>query len=138
MARHKKRNLGGRPKIVWGVKECEMFKALCAQFNTEEDICAVMGVDNETLVRLINDHLYEEITGHKRRGKAKRIGFSQAFKKFSANGRMSLRREQYKLAISGDRTMLIWLGKQHLGQSDNPETGIDMEDTAGFFAEAGL
>ena len=30
----------------------------------------------------------------------------------------SLRRKQFELADSGDKTMLIWLGKQHLGQSD--------------------
>ena len=114
----KGKDKGGRPKIVWSRKDCETFKALCAQFNTEEDICAVMGVTDKTLTRLINAHLYEEITGHKRRGTAKPVSFSDAFKKFSANGRMSLRREQYRLAMSGDRTMLIWLGKQHLGQAD--------------------
>jgi hypothetical protein len=29
-----------------------------------------------------------------------------------------------ELALAGDRTMLIWLGKQYLGQSDKQETGI--------------
>jgi len=33
-------------------------------------------------------------------------------------GRMSVRRTQYALAMSGDKTMLIWLGKQWLGQRD--------------------
>ena len=117
----KKHTKAGRPKVVWSRKDCETFKALCAQFNTEEDICAVMGVNSDTLLRLINEHLYEEITGHKRRGTAKKVYFSDAFKKFSANGRMSLRREQYRLAMGGDRTMLIWLGKQHLGQRDEVE-----------------
>lgn len=32
----------------------------------------------------------------------------------------SLRRAQLKLALSGNATMLIWLGKNLLGQSDNP------------------
>lgn len=138
MAKGKKRNVGGRPKIVWGERECNQFKVLCSQFNTEEDICAVMGVDSTTLVRLINDHLYEDITGHKRRGTAKKVGFSDAFKKYSARGRVSLRRRQYQLADEGDRTMLIWLGKQYLGQSDNPEASVDVEDTEAFFGAAGL
>ncbi len=34
------------------------------------------------------------------------------------HGNESLRRAQYKLAMSGDRTMLIWLGKQRLGQRE--------------------
>ncbi len=133
MAKKQHTNKGGRPKIVWGHKECEMFKALCAQFNTEADICAVMGVNTDTLVRLINAHLYEEITGHKRRGTAKKVGFSDAFKKFSANGRMSLRREQYRLAMEGDRTMLIWLGKQHLGQEDAPAAEVNVEAPRFYF-----
>lgn len=35
----------------------------------------------------------------------------------------SLRRKQYEVAISGNSTMLIWLGKQYLGQSDKQEIG---------------
>lgn len=34
--------------------------------------------------------------------------------------RISLRRAQLKLALSGNAVMLIWLGKNLLGQSDNP------------------
>jgi hypothetical protein len=34
--------------------------------------------------------------------------------------KVSLRRAQLKLALSGNATMLIWLGKNLLGQSDNP------------------
>ena len=33
----------------------------------------------------------------------------------------SLRRKQYEIAMSGNPTMLIWLGKQFLGQSDKSE-----------------
>ena len=33
----------------------------------------------------------------------------------------SLRRKQYEIAMSGNPTMLIWLGKQFLGQSDKNE-----------------
>jgi hypothetical protein len=41
-------------------------------------------------------------------------------------GRMSLRRLQWKKAQEGNTTMLIWLGKQYLGQSDKQElTGKD-------------
>lgn len=35
-----------------------------------------------------------------------------------ADMRKSLRRKQVELALKGDRTMLIWLGKQLLGQRD--------------------
>lgn len=36
-----------------------------------------------------------------------------------ALGRISLRRKQMQLAEEGNATMLIWLGKQLLGQRDN-------------------
>ncbi|MGH8281836.1 MAG: hypothetical protein ACRERZ_06555, partial [Gammaproteobacteria bacterium] len=40
--------------------------------------------------------------------------------------RASLRRKQYELASAGNVTMLIWLGKNLLGQSDKQElTGKD-------------
>lgn len=35
-----------------------------------------------------------------------------------ANGRASIRRQQYKLLNEGNATMGIWLGKQYLGQRD--------------------
>ena len=31
-----------------------------------------------------------------------------------------LRKKQIEVALNGDRTMLIWLGKQMLGQAENP------------------
>jgi hypothetical protein len=34
------------------------------------------------------------------------------------HGKMSLKRKQYEVAMSGNVTMLIWLGKQTLGQRD--------------------
>lgn len=34
--------------------------------------------------------------------------------------RVSLRQAQIRLALSGNATLLIWLGKQYLSQSENP------------------
>ena len=36
----------------------------------------------------------------------------------------SLRRKQYEIAIAGNPTMLIWLGKQFLGQSDKVQQEV--------------
>jgi len=43
-------------------------------------------------------------------------------------GRSSLRRMQWKAAENGDKTMLVWLGKQYLGQRDKQETEISGKD----------
>lgn len=43
-----------------------------------------------------------------------------------AHRKMSLRHQQHLLAMAGDRQMLIWLGKQELGQKERSElTGPD-------------
>jgi hypothetical protein len=50
------------------------------------------------------------------------MGFSDVYKKFSADGKKSLRRYQFELAEKNP-TMAIWLGKNLLGQKD--EVAID-------------
>lgn len=66
---------------------------------TYEEIAAVCGVSTDTLSRR----------------------FADLIEKGRDEGKMSLRRHQWSLAAKGDKTMLIWLGKQHLGQSDRSE-----------------
>lgn len=44
--------------------------------------------------------------------------FRQELDAGSAEKRVRLRQKQLELALSGNVTMLIWLGKQYLGQAD--------------------
>lgn len=44
--------------------------------------------------------------------------YAQVIKKGREQGTMSLKRKQYELAMNGNPTMLIWLGKIMLGQRD--------------------
>lgn len=53
--------------------------------------------------------------------------FCRIYKKGQENGRMSLRRMQFKLAEK-NVTMAIWLGKQYLGQTDNVEVEHDVKN----------
>ena len=59
--------------------------------------------------------------------------FSDILTKSKAEGKMSLRRLQWKRAVSGNTAMLIWLGKQILDQKEQIETtipeGIDIRVT---------
>ena len=48
------------------------------------------------------------------------ITFSEVYKTYSAPGKASLRRLQFKLA-ERSAAMAIWLGKQYLGQKDTVE-----------------
>jgi hypothetical protein len=73
---------------------------------TVSEIANMMGVARETLER---DKAFRHI-----------------HEKGMENGRSSLRRLQWKAAEAGDKTMLIWLGKQYLAQKDKSEvTGKD-------------
>lgn len=52
------------------------------------------------------------------------VTFSEYFKQKAGHGRASLRRRQFRKAIEeGNVAMLIWLGKQYLGQTDKQEIG---------------
>ena len=53
--------------------------------------------------------------------------FSEELRKGRESLKQSLRRAQIKLALNGNAVMLIWLGKNILGQSDSP---LDSEANA--------
>ena len=96
-------NKGGRPR-----KELDQqtFEKLCEIQCTLREIAGVLRVSEDTIERWC-ERTYE-------------LGFAECFKKFSAPGKTSLRRYQFDLAKKGNAAMLIWLGKQYLGQCDKP------------------
>lgn len=100
----------GRPKIEWDSKQWEQFQALCEIQCTAVEVCSVMGVCEETLNRLCEERLG--------------MRFSEYIKSAAAGGRTSLRRMQWEAAKTGNPTILIWLGKQYLEQSDKQEVSI--------------
>lgn len=103
-------NKGGRPR-----KELNQhtFEGLCEIQCTLEEIAGVLRVSEDTVERWCQ-RTYE-------------LGFADAYKKFSAHGKTSIRRQQFELAKKGNATMLIWLGKQYLRQSDKPIAEADEE-----------
>lgn len=94
---------GGRPKAVI---DYEAVKKLATIMCTQDEIAAFLGVSIRTLQR------DEE--------------FCRVYKNGLDVGRMSIRRAQMKKALSGDTTMLIWLGKQQLDQSDHVRNDVDV------------
>ncbi len=107
-----------RKKLEWTEDQIEIFQNLCGIFCDEDEICFVMGHTKAELEKLINKHLREDVTGKRNQ----KITFEDAFNKYSAEGKISLRRTQLELALAGDKAMLVWLGKQYLGQTD-PDKG---------------
>jgi hypothetical protein len=87
----------GRPKIPIDYNTVEKLANIQC---TQEEIASFLGISVRTLQR------DEE--------------FCRIYKKGQENGKMSLRRIQYKLAEK-NTAMAIFLGKQYLGQKDNVE-----------------
>lgn len=47
--------------------------------------------------------------------------FKELYEEGMSYGRISVRRHQFQAMEAGDRTMLVWLGKQYLDQRDSKE-----------------
>lgn len=53
--------------------------------------------------------------------------FAETYKKYSQNGKISLRRYQFKMA-EHNSSMAIWLGKQYLNQMDRTNINFSNEE----------
>ena len=51
--------------------------------------------------------------------------FVETHRKGLEKGKMSIRRFQYRAAEDGNSTMLVWLGKQYLGQRDMKDIKVE-------------
>jgi len=85
----------------------EKFDKLCGIQCTLEEIASFFDCSVDTI-----ENKVKESHG---------IKFSEYFALKRGTGRVSLRRRQYELAMSGNPTMLIWLGKQYLAQAEKYE-----------------
>lgn len=56
-----------------------------------------------------------------------KMSFADAFKTYSAGGKISLRRWQFKMA-EHNVSMAIFLGKQYLGQKDHQDIQVSHDD----------
>lgn len=83
------------------------FEKLCGLQCTLVEIAEWFKVSVDTVERRVKKHYS--------------MTFADIYKKYSALGKISLRRKQYEIAIQGNVTMLIWLGKQWLNQKDKIE-----------------
>ena len=94
----------------------DQFEKLCLIQCTEEEIAFFFGCSVDTIERWCK--------------KAYGMTFADAYKKFAAAGKISLRRYQFALAKS-NASMAIFLGKQYLGQKDSAQD--EAEDLTGYF-----
>ena len=91
----------GRPKKNI---DYEMVEKLASIMATQEGIASFLDISVRTLLR--DEH------------------FCHIYKKGLEGGKMSLRRQQFKLSETNP-TMAIWLGKQYLNQTDKQDIRME-------------
>jgi hypothetical protein len=94
----------GRPPLPLDVEELRRIARTGA---TQQEIAARLGMSVDTLERRLKDPEVRALVD-----------------KAHAEVKVSLRAKQIELALAGDRTMLVWLGKQMLGQKDRQEVEV--------------
>ena len=99
-AKKRSNNPNGKPPTNLDLEELEK---LCGLQCTMEEMGAWFGLNARTMKVKASQPKYREVM---QRGYAK--------------GRISVRRNQMKLLEEGNATMGVWLGKQLLGQRDDP------------------
>ena len=99
----------GRPKEFY--PDMEAVEKLCRLNCTDDEIASFFGVCRKTVER-------------ERKSNPE---FNATIERGKSYGKLSLRRKQVELALEGNATMLIWLGKQYMGQSDKQDIDIGGE-----------
>lgn len=94
----------GRPRKEFDYK---LLENLCSIQCTLTEVCDIMDVSDTLLTQRCKEHYG--------------LTFKGVYNKYSSNGKASLRRAQFKYALKGNHQLLIWLGKQELGQTDKQE-----------------
>ena len=96
----------GRPKKDLTEKDVELLNFLISIQCIAEECAAALKMDPDTLTARIKEAGYE--------------GFSDYAAQYRANGHASLRRLQWRSAQRGNWNAQKFLGKNWLGQSENP------------------
>jgi len=116
-----KKKKTGRPLV--NIDQGE-FEKLCNMQCTKPEIEGWFGVTDKTIDRFIKETYGSSAS------------FSDIFNQKRGKGKVSLRRAQFQKALDGHPTMLIWLGKQYLDQSEKMENkNLNKEVTGITFVE---
>jgi len=99
-----------RPKRTFNEEEIKLIESLAGMGCTYDEIAVCLRCSVDTVRDRIRDENSE---------------FSEAHKKGMADLKISLRRAQIRLAENGNASMLIWLGKNLLGQKNESGSQVN-------------
>ena len=83
--------------------------------------CGCSGIEIASHFDINKDTLYDAVV------REYGISFTEYSAKYYEKGNSLLREAQFEKAIAQDNTMMIWLGKQRLGQKENQEEPVSKE-----------
>jgi len=106
---------GGRPQKVLTPEALKLIENMSRVMATDEDIAGVLGCSRDTFYNDANRELYRQ---------AKEKGMSE--------GKLSLRRKQYEMAMKGNSRILEWLGRQWLKQTERIELDANVSQDEKF------
>lgn len=92
-------------------------------------ICGCLGTEIAATFDMHSHTFYDRV--HDRY----KMTFTEYQSQKRCHGDSLIREAQHKKALKGDNTMLIWMGKNRLGQKDQP-TAIDVTDDVKKAADA--
>ena len=109
----KKKQGRGRPKAVidWKLVD-EYLRSQCDGAH----IANILGIHPNTLYLACEEKF--------------KINFSEYSQQKKGEGQELLRARQFKAAMDGDKTMLVWLGKQYLGQREKTDSNLNIQEKA--------
>ena len=106
-----KLKLGRPPALTADPETCTTIRRLAEIQCTHAEAASVLGVHRVTFTRWL-------ASADKAR---------EAWDSGQEQGRMSLRRKQFSTALNGNVVMMIWCGKQYLGQRDQVTQEVKVE-----------
>ncbi|MDX1532815.1 MAG: hypothetical protein R3230_01260 [Nitrosopumilaceae archaeon] len=87
----------------------DTFEGLCRIWCTHEEIRSILRIEENYLNQWCEEYYGES--------------YNVVYERLTSQGNASLRRNQVKISEKNP-TMAIWLGKQRLGQKENPDSEI--------------
>lgn len=108
---------GRRPKNI----DFSKLKKLCEMHCTRDEVCSFFEINKDTLLTRVKEEGYDD--------------FSDYYKRHCGVGKIALRRAQIRVALKGNASMLIWLGKNYLEQTDAPSKEEMLEQKVGDIFE---
>lgn len=117
-----KKRTRGYNKVKWTEKEFDIFEKLCQKFCEQKEIADIMHTSIRAINNICKENYFDEYDDYRP------MTFGQVQDMLRSKGRLRVREKQWEAIEKGNTTMLLWYGKNYLGQKDNPTVDNSLEE----------